>query len=143
LRELITCPFVGETATAFEIRVLDLLNGRLIFFTFFEFFFEVCSSGVNNLVVLSVLQRTFSNQFLSIRLRHRLHGTDDFVHLRLSESRLIDLIVAVLPETDHVKKHIFAIFLPISHSKFANTRNSLNIMSVDTNDRDSERFDNV
>ena len=140
LGELVSLPLVGETAAAFEFRVLNLLNGRLVVFALLELVLKVCSGLVDDLLVLCVLHGPLSYDFFGIRLRHRLHAADHFVHLGLGECGLIDLVVPILSEPDHVKEHVLAELLPVPHCELANSCYGLHIMRIHPNDRSTKRL---
>ena len=111
---------MSQAATALEFRIFDLVYGGFIGFALFKLVFEVLSSLFDNLLILSVLERAFCDQFFCIGLRDRFHRSNNFIHLGLGESRFVHLVVSVFTEPYHVKKDILAKGLPIPHSQFAN-----------------------
>ena len=143
LRELVSLPLVCKAAAALEFRVLDLLKRWLVLFALLELVLKVCGGLLDDLLVLRVLHGPLGNDFLGIGLRHRLHAADDLVHLGLGECGLVDFVVPVLSEADHVKEDVLAEPLPVPHCELAHSRNGLHVMRVDPKDGRAERLHNV
>ena len=65
------------------------------------------------------------------------------VHRRLSELRLVNLVMPVFSIEEKVDHYVLLEFLPILHREFEHFVNWLNILPVHMNHRDSEPFNDV
>ena len=65
---------------------------------------------------------------------------DSLVHERLREPRLVDLVVAVAPVSDHIDDDVRVVPLAVLRRKLERARDSLGVVAVDMEYRGVERF---
>ena len=92
---------------------------------------------------ISLWNDTIIYELLFILLWWCWHRSDFLVHLRLSETWFIHLVVSIVSITDHVYEYVFSVFHPILYSEFACFNHCDRIWSVDSEYRNFEWFDNV
>lgn len=83
------------------------------------------------------------DQALSIPLGRSIKRPNLLVHQRLGKAGLINLVVTVVAIPDHVDKGVFFELLPVAYQKSAGFDDSFGIRSVDAQDGDTERFDDI
>ena len=143
LWEIHSFPFVCQRSWASVIFVSGWLEGRFECQTCLELSFKVFVSLISNFLHLVCSNYIISDQSLWVAGRLSCHRSDLLVHHGLSETGLINFVVAVESEANHVDQNIFFKLLPILYHKLGHPNYGLWIRSVDSQDRHAKWFNYI
>ena len=143
LGELHALPLMSETATATIVGIGSVLELWNKLETLLEFLLEVAQNLLSQLFALLSTDDALSNQFRLILLRWRWHALDLLVHDRLSETRLIHLVMSVVAIPDHIKHDILPVFAPVLDGEATCLNDSDGVGGVDAEDRHLKAFNQV
>ena len=73
----------------------------------------------------------------------RLHGSDLLVHKWLGETWLIDFVVAVESEANHIDQDVFLVLVPVTDHELAALYNCLDVRGIHAENGHTERLHNV
>ena len=106
-------PFMSQGSWPQILRVSSISDQRLKTVCSFELFFSLIPHFQSNLFFVRIIHNTFSSEFLSVKTGYRLMGSNLLIHPWLCKPRLINLIMTVFSEPNHIKHDILSISLPI------------------------------
>ena len=98
--------------------------------TLLELLFKVSLNLLSQFIYFVSRDNSFFNELLLVSLRWRRHASNLFVHHRLCETWLIDLIVSIVPVTNHVKHDVLPVLGPILNCESASLDHSINIVCI-------------
>jgi hypothetical protein len=98
---------------------------------------------ISNLLNIFTRDDSFSNQLISVLLRRCLSISYSLIHQRLGKTWLIKLVMTIEAVPDHIAKSVLGVLLPVSNHKLARSNDSLGIASVNSKNRNPERFYNI
>ena len=139
---------MGECPTAFVFLVYSIIKFGLKHQTLLIFLLEMILNFLPNFLYFIIADYALPHQLICISLWiANFHIPDLLVHAWLREWWLIDLIVTMLSETNHVYQNIFIECFPIFDHKFANLDHILGsrncIRCIESNYWNAESLHNV
>ncbi|MND53740.1 hypothetical protein D3C80_447860 [compost metagenome] len=105
-----------------------------------EFLFQMSAPVGLHLLEFAFVHQAFRDQAVGIDARDRLVATDDLVHLRLRERRLIAFVMAEAAVAEHVDDDRLVELHPVFGRDLGRIGNRFRIITVDVEDR---RFDHL
>ena len=151
LRTLLTrhysSPLVSVSSASIKFRIGCIGQRRHISLALLELCLKMSENASNQFVDLVTSDDSVFDQFVGVGLCQRFGGSDLLVHVRLSESWLINLIVPMLSKPNHVDQDILVERLPVINSQSAHANqvfwSRLGVHAVDSDHRNAERSDDV
>ena len=123
LRELVPRPLMSKAPASSVVWISRIFQRRLKLKTSLVLSFKMRIDLVSNLLNLLLGNYSSCNQFFCIAGRLSLHRSYLFVHYGLGKARLVNFIVTVESETDHINQDVFLELLPVSYHQLRATYN--------------------
>jgi len=108
-----------------------------------EFTLEVLIDLVSDSLNVLLSDDSFSHQLICVANRLSFHIPNNFVHKRLRERRLIDFIMTIESESNHINQDVFLVLLPVSNHQLRAPHDTLWATSVNPQDWHIKWFDDI
>ena len=143
LAEVHARPFVSQSSTTSVIRIGCIFKCRFKFEACLELSLKVCINLVFDWLHFLFCSDTCLYEFLGIASWLGVHWSNFLIHDWLCEARLINFIVTIKSETNHVDQNVFFEFCPVFYHKFTALYNSFWVTCIDSDDGYSKRLNNI